>query len=311
MVVYLLDGLGNQMFQYAFALGLKRKYNLSAPIRFNLYRLNQKNSIRRYGLGAFSIENESVLSGLRAKFTDARYYLRRSIVRKKYPEIGYTDFCHRANIYEGLYHDDVMIYDFFDFPKPRGNEIYIKGWFQNQHYFENVREELQSSFRVSIPPSEDSKKELDGILQSDSVAVHIRRGDYLNPQWSYLNLCDYEYYRAAMEKVADAVRDPVFYIFSNTKEDVLWIKENYDFSKYRVRYMAYDNPAYEDFRLMYSCRHFIISNSTFSWWAQYMGSCPDKIVVAPSMWHKEHPGAKDALYMDHWMLIDVGDTAER
>lgn len=309
MVLYLFDGLGNQMFQYAFALGMKKKYNLSAPIQFNLYRLNHPNSIRQYGLGAFSIANEIVLSGLRAKIVDGRYYLRKRILQKEYHRLDYVEFCQRANIYENMHHGKIMVYDFFDFPRPRNKEIYIKGWFQNQHYFENVRDELKRDFRVSIPPSEDNKKELDEILQSDSVAVHIRRGDYLYPRFSHLNLCNYEYYRAAMEQVADSVQNPVFYIFSNTKEDVLWIKENYDFSKYNVRYMAYDNPPYEDFRLMYSCKHFIISNSTFSWWVQYIGSCEDSIVMAPSIWNKENQGAKDALYMDHWSLIDIGGEA--
>ena len=91
-----------------------------------------------------------------------------------------------------------------------------------------------------------------------------------------LNICDYNYYLKSMEYISNKVDSPVFYIFSNSSEDINWIKNNYDFSMYNTVYVDLNNPDYEELRLMYNCKHFIISNSTFSWWGQYLCNNPEK-----------------------------------
>ena len=107
-----------------------------------------------------------------------------------------------------------------------------------------------------------------------------------------------------MERVKEKVENPVFYIFSNTPEDIAWIKEHYDFSEYNVEYVDLNNPDYEELRLMYSCKHFIISNSTFSWWAQYLGEYENKVVVAPSEWNREVDDCS-GIYMSGWEIVEV------
>ena len=133
--------------------------------------------------------------------------------------------------------------------------------------------------------------------------MHIRRGDYLSPKYKHLNVCDYQYYFESMNYIISKLNNPTFFIFSNTSDDLDWIKENYSLPG-KIVYVKNDNPDYEELRLMYSCKHFIISNSTFSWWAQYLSN-NSGIVIAPEIWNRlNHDGIAD-LYMPNWITMKV------
>lgn len=84
-----------------------------------------------------------------------------------------------------------------------------------------------------------------------------------------------------MDIIASKIPNAKFFVFSN---DVEWLKKNVDF-KHTVAFENGCDPVWEKLRLMYSCKHFVISNSTFSWWAQYLSSNKEKIVVAPDRWY--------------------------
>ena len=98
----------------------------------------------------------------------------------------------------------------------------------------------------------------------------------------------------------EKVKNPVFYIFS---DDIEWVKENIDF-KTEVKYITGNNKNYEELRLMYTCKHFIISNSSFSWWAQYLTDNKNRITSAPSKWFRNQNQKVD-IYEDDWILIEV------
>ena len=92
-------------------------------------------------------------------------------------------------------------------------------------------------------------------------------------------------------------KNPVYIIFS---DDIEWCRENIKFSE-NIYYEDGTDPVWEKLRLMYSCKHFIISNSTFSWWAQYLSRNNDKIVIAPARWHNS--GYTNDIYDENWLLI--------
>ena len=140
------------------------------------------------------------------------------------------------------------------------------------------------------------------IENSNSVCVHIRRGDYIG---SSFDICTEAYYQKGMDIIASKVENPTFYIFSNSSEDLQWIKENYHFS-YDLVYVDLNNCDYEELRLMYTCKHFIISNSTFSWWGAYLSTNEEKVVIAPSKWNQDYKVVED-LYLDHWIKVGVGE----
>jgi hypothetical protein len=182
--------------------------------------------------------------------------------------------------------------------------LLVCGFFQNYKFFNDYKEVIQNELKIKTEPSSANKAMLEKISNTNSVCVHIRRGDYLDERWSHLNVCTTEYYKEAMKKIKADLENPVFYIFSNTKDDIEWIKQTYDFSEYQVVFVDLDNPDYEELRLMYSCKHFIISNSTFSWWAQYLGDYTEKIVFAPSEWNRIVEDCS-GVYMPEWRIIKV------
>lgn len=180
---------------------------------------------------------------------------------------------------------------------------YVEGNFQTYAYWADMLPELLEELRVKTAPSPENERMIAKMQSCESVCVHIRRGDYLAPEYKHLNVCDKAYYEKAMSRMQGQKPNAVFYIFSNNRKEIEWIRANYDFSAYNVRYVDLNNPDYEELRLMYSCRHFIISNSTFSWWGQMLSENEDKIVIAPSAWNRQC--RTDGIYMPQWQLIEV------
>ena len=136
------------------------------------------------------------------------------------------------------------------------------------------------------------------MKSTNSVCVHIRRGDY-----TYLKnyqVCSIAYYLKAMEIMKGKIKEPKFYIFS---DDIEWVKKNIDFDV-DVTYIDKNNTSYEELRLMYSCKHFIISNSSFSWWAQYLSTNKNKVVISPNIWYQNKNQPQDMI-LDYFTTIDV------
>jgi hypothetical protein len=125
---------------------------------------------------------------------------------------------------------------------------------------------------------------IEEIQDVQSVAVHVRRGDYItNPNnFASLGLCPLEYYEDANDFIEQHVKNPHFFIFTDDPE---WAREHMKFSgPTKVVDHNLGKADYEDLRLMTHCRHFIIANSSFSWWGAWLASNPDKIVIAPKTW---------------------------
>ena len=104
-----------------------------------------------------------------------------------------------------------------------------------------------------------------------------------------------------MRYIAERAKNPVFYIFSDNLKEIEWIKENYHFD-FDVQYIELNNPDYEELRLMYQCKHFVIANSTFSWWGSYLAANEDKIIVAPKIWNKNYFKRFD-IYTEKMILV--------
>ena len=124
---------------------------------------------------------------------------------------------------------------------------------------------------------------------TNSVSVHIRRGDYAirDTTRAFHGLLPLSYYESSIRKIAETIDKPIFYIFS---DDIAWVEKNLQIP-YPLQFVHTAEDGYEavDLKLMSSCKHNIISNSTFSWWAAWLNEHPAKIVIAPPHWSKLVP----------------------
>lgn len=255
ITIMLNGGLGNQMFQYAFGRKLEIKYGL--PKQLDLSFINRRdfgpNALyRSYELNIFNVEADlsTEISGV-------------DIIIKE-PSL--------------LYNEEISnLYDHIDVNK----NILIWGFWQSEKYFieieKHIKEELQF---VNLIQFGREKLLLDEINRTNSVAVHVRRSDYLTSE-IHMNY-GIDYFREAVNYIHQFVQNPKFFIFS---DDLSWCRQNLSFQGAIIvdeKYAA--NIAEIHLQLMSNCKYFIIPNSTFSWWAAWLGNYAGKLVVAPKKW---------------------------
>lgn len=173
----------------------------------------------------------------------------------------------------------------------------VCGPFECARYPEEIRDTLLREFTPIYPLREKNKKLMEQIQSRNSVCITIRQGNYL--KYPALNVCTKEYFERAAVCMGEKVKTPLFVVFS---DDIEWAKRNLAIPG-EVCYETGDDPVWEKLRLMYSCKHFIISNSTFSWWAQFLGREPGKIVIAPDHWFNSE--YQPPLYQNGWVRCPV------
>ena len=300
-------GLGNQMFQYAFGRYMQTKYNddLSA----NLYAYSQRHiEVRDFMLKDFNISDNIVLDyknpmteiGILRKAIYYAFYAPYKIINKLFKNKEYNIFKKlmvRISNALGIYYVNASTGYINDKNSNFKNKLILGHWFWPEKV-KAVDSIVRNELRVKTPLSEENAEFLQKIKSTNSVGVHIRRGDYIKYN---MIICDISYYERCMGKIAQKVENPVFYIFS---DDISWVKENLNTKDFNVVFIDNNNSSTDDMRLLYSCKHFIISNSTFSWWGAYLGDYEEKIVYAPSKW-KNNMSGQDVLLLDEWIKEEV------
>lgn len=317
------SGLGNQLFQYAYARALQEKYKKSGInecLKLNPFYVNntyvEGDDQRKMSLDHIALNSEVSVSSLDSQKKELDDF-KLSVVKsngiidlikwkifKKKP-LGKKKFEERAK--RGVYYT-YHPYTNYGHPLSSERNKYVFGYFQDANNFCEISETIKKECKVKTPPSEENKKLIDEISKVNAVCLHIRRGDFLNPNWKCLQICDFDYYNNAINLMLDNVNHPIFYVFSNSHADIEWIKNNYHFYDKRgerqidLRYVDLDNPDYEEYRLMYNCKHFIISNSTFSWWGAYVAESKETIVIVPKRWNLADEN-DTTIYMPNWIKI--------
>jgi hypothetical protein len=180
--------------------------------------------------------------------------------------------------------------------------IYLLGYWQVQQIPASISEDLRREFRFR-EAAVDKNLEMQRRIRSaeNSVAVHIRRGDYTLAAEGNIAL-PMTYYSEAFAQLRRTVRDPTLFVFS---DDIEFARTNprMDAPTVFVNHNS-ASDAHEDMRLMSSCRHHIIANSSFSWWGAWLGTIGDGIVIAPRNWMVGHRHCYDDLFPPNWRLLD-------
>lgn len=168
--------------------------------------------------------------------------------------------------------------------KPKGR-LYLDGYWQSEKYFKDIRQILLKDFTLKKETNNFLKlKKL--IAKTNSVSIHIRRGDYVKRAATgrYHGVLVLDYYQKALELIGKKIKNPHFFVFS---DDPLWVKGNFKLSQPMTcvsGLFKLTNP--EELILMSHCRHNIIANSSFSWWGAWLNRNRHKIVIAPRRWFR-------------------------
>jgi Glycosyl transferase family 11 len=180
--------------------------------------------------------------------------------------------------------------------------IYVLGYWQVHNIAEKISVDLRREFTFRDLPTGRNLELLRTIRNTEnSVSLHIRRGDYTLPAEGNVAL-PIAYYARAIAQFKNILRNPTFFIFS---DDIQFAKENFGKDTAAV-FVDHNDPlsAHEDLRLMSSCRHHIIANSTFSWWGAWLNGSDEKLVLAPRHWLVANCPAKNDLMPPSWRLLE-------
>lgn len=283
-IVQILGGLGNQMFQYAFYKALKNLYSdvkldISAFDKYEMHNGFELNNIFKIDRNYTTKKERNILSyqggGLSKKILKKIFKYKKTEFTEPY--LGYFD---------NMLHIQ--------------GDAYFIGYWQSYKYFSAIEDKIREQF---IFPQLITSKNLDIIAKiknSNSISIHIRRGDYINNPL-YSNICTLEYYNKAIAFFKQKVDNPVFYIFSN---DIKWCSENL-LVKENSYFIDWNKgtDSFWDIYLMSLCKHNIIANSSFSWWGGWLNSNDNKIVVGPSKWLNDERININDILLPEWVSI--------
>lgn len=276
IVVRLMGGLGNQMFQYAAGLSLAKRLNSKLYIDLSWLEKQDEMGVatkRDFALAVFGIKTAGKL---RLK---NQIRLRQPIVLRD-PDMTYNR----------------------DFAEVEGN-IILEGFWQSSKYFRGAETEIRKTFTFPKALSANSQSFLKEIKNCQAVSVHVRRGDYANDANTnkFHGLLPLSYFSRAADIVKKQTREPRFFVFS---DDPDWCQKNLNLGGPTVFVTGNSGArSYEDMQLMSACNHNIIVNSSFSWWGAWLNPNPDKIVIAPKKWWQDKALDSSDVVPKEWVKL--------
>lgn len=293
VVVQLTGGLGNQLFQYATAKALSIHHNTELLLDVSAYHRKELPDLevpRNFELYNFAGVVEKLIQASEIQNEKQFSFLKERKIEKILPN-------YKRQVYkEPFYHFDA---NFFRCKQ----QVFLKGGWQSPKYFNNYADNIKSILQLKETTYNKIKPKALTLENTTTVAVHIRRADYLRKpvilEWH--GVLGKEYYAKAFEVLSKHTNiDKVLY-FSDDPE---WVaKELVSLMPGEIVSNEVSFTPYEDFYLMQHCTHNIIANSSFSWWAAWLNPNPDKIVVAPQRWFNKAPLNTKDVYPEGWFKV--------
>jgi hypothetical protein len=292
VIVQLTGGLGNQLFQYAAAKSLSQHHGVPLLLDVSSFHREELPDLevpRNFELYQFEGVTEKIISPAEVKV----------LINTKGSTYSFYKFFprHRRPLYiEPHFHFDP---DFFNSRKT----VLLKGGWQSEKYFIAIKEQIQKILVLKPGFVERVKDKAEQFSNDNTVAVHIRRGDYLRKQiiLEWHGVMSKEYYTNAVKKLAEHTGNLSILYFT---DDPDWV-ENELLPTIPGEIVSNETSQthLEDFYLMSHCRHNIIANSSFSWWAAWLNKNPDKIVIGPKNWFDKGPGDTQDVIPASWLKI--------
>lgn len=290
IIVRLKGGMGNQMFQYALgrALSIKNNTELELDITFLLDRTPRANfTFRNYDLDLFNIKAK-----ISSQVEISSFYRILTSKLGLFLNYFYKKFI-RLDGVEKSFNFDENILNLKD-------GCYLDGYWQSYKYFEDISDIIREDFILKNPPSLKIQNLKEVIEKENSLCIHVRRGDYVGNKNH--EVVGREYYDGSVLKLRSLVRIDKIYVFS---DDIKWCEENMKFDL-PVMFVGVEYSGIKDeghLFLMQSCKYFIISNSSFSWWGAWLSNHKDKVVIVPKQWFPDISINSDDLIPKEWIRI--------
>jgi hypothetical protein len=288
IVVKLMGGFGNQLFQYAAgrALALARSEDLLLDLSF----------LNADPRGAYT---------KRAFELDQVKYIAQLATENDLKNFAVSGFLDRALNKAGLkshkvFNETQMSYSpaFEKLPK----NVLLNGYWQSEKYFSKIRKELLLEISPLYEFTDNGKALIQKISNGKSVSVHVRRGDYVDLQNAndFHGTCDMDYYKTALAKLNEQHSDLQYFIFS---DDIKWCQQQFTFlDKVEFIEPQVGKNSSEDLFIMSKCKHNVIANSSYSWWAAWLNKDPGTI-IAPKKWFRKGNSRTFDLIPVKWIRV--------
>jgi hypothetical protein len=288
IVSRLFCGLGNQMFQYAAGLALAHGRN--TVLKLDVSWFSEGNAAvahERYGLDCFVLDAHFATEPELAWCRGYQRNVAESRFGRLLAKIGLRRYAELLPM-GGNWHIQKQFHfypEFFDLP----DGTVIDGTFQSEKFFFPVAKVVRKHFGFRYKPCPEVAALAEQIEGGEAVAVHFRRGDLVASEKYKVSQAalGMNYYREAFAQISSKVRSPRFFIFS----DDLDFARNCGVCPQECVFVdcVEDWNASEAIRLMALCKHFIIANSSFSWWGAWLSENEGKIVIRPEPWFSNMP----------------------
>jgi hypothetical protein len=298
ILVRLMGGLGNQMFQYAFGKHLALKNNTELKIDVSLLKdrsiPHEIATHRDYCLDIFNLEDYSFATEREVWHfngnSSAGIFER--IARKIYVLI----YSPRLVVQDKNY----FSHDYLNLP----DNTCIVGRWQSELFFYPCKDQIRKEFTFIENFNSKIIALSEEIKNCNSICIHFRRGDLItSPLYSKtLGCLNLDYYHRALSLLKEKIKNPFLYIFS---DDIEWCKNNIMFDL-PFKFVGNEYAGIKaggHLYLMSCCKHFIISNSTFAWWGAWLSESNNKIVIAPKNWYKDITLKNDVLIPENWIKL--------
>ncbi len=278
LIVKLKGGLGNQLFQYGFGRFLANKRN--EQLKLDISSMGSaKDTKRKYVLDKFNIKTGIASTEEIQKYAPSAFarFFKQKIFREF--NIGWQPHLLTSQ------------------------KNYFEGYWQSYLYLDPIKDKLLQEITLKNPFTDYYQQISSQIKNSNSVAIHIRRGDFADNQKikSIHQTINIDYFKKALELINTKITNPIFFIFS---DDIAWVKTNLKTNGQNIYVSPEKNSeATQELILMSQCQHQIISNSTFSWWAAYLNQNTNKIVIAPKKWNNKYQGHYQHLLPQEWDVL--------
>ena len=280
IITKIKGGLGNQLFQYATGRAVASHHKL--PLKLDLTWFETNKLHNGYRLDQLAIQAEIATEN--------------EIIKLKGENNILFSALRKVGLFKRKSYFKEKRSSYFDGGVFKNEFLYLNGYWQNELYFSNIRELLLGELSPINSMNDLGYVYLESIEKSNSVSLHVRRGDYLNLR--NIGVLGVDYYTKAVDYIRQNVENPTFYIFS---DDLEWCKDSLGFLDNCI-YVDRTQTEIEDLKLMSFCRHNIIANSSFSWWGAWLNQNPNKVVIAPKCWLLDDTGSSNVILSD-WVKV--------